>query len=210
MALGGIIRGKTTTLRTPTEDDLVAFARWMADLRLRRATKVWHEPAMPATWKERLAEQTKEKDSVLWSIEAETRLVGLARVDWGWEPRHDSAHVSHFLVAPDEWRKGYGADAALALHRYLFDYLDLRHVGLELHADNAAAIRICETLGYVEFGHGHEVYYRDGAYVDQLWMLMERATWDERWGAEHREYAPLEGRTTPAGNARERQKGGVG
>jgi len=201
MALGGIVRGTTTTLRTPVEDDLVSYGRWMADLRLRRLAGVWHEPAMPATWKERLVEQTKEKDNVLFSIEAEGRLVGLARIGWGWEPRRDSAHITYFAIAPDEWRKGYGWDAALALHRYLFDYLDLRRVGLELHADNAAARRICDKLGYIEFGHGHEVYYRDGAYVDQSWMLMERDTWDERWGKQHREYQPLGTRTMPKGGA---------
>src|SRR4030081_1118652 len=54
MALGGIIRGKRTTLRIPTEEDLPAYSRWMADLRVRRISPVWHEPAMPATWKERL------------------------------------------------------------------------------------------------------------------------------------------------------------
>ena len=81
MALGGIVRGTTTTLRTPVEDDLVSYGRWMADLRLRRLAGVWHEPAMPATWKERLVEQTKEKDTVLFSIEAEGRLVGLLTVE---------------------------------------------------------------------------------------------------------------------------------
>ena len=34
--------------RLPTEDDLVAYARWMADMRLRALTRPWHEPAMPA------------------------------------------------------------------------------------------------------------------------------------------------------------------
>ncbi len=197
MALGGIVRGTTTTLRTPTEDDLRAIAGWMADMRVRHATRVWHEPAMPATWKERLTEQTKEKDSVLWAIEAETRLVGLARVSWGWEPRRDTSHIEHFLIAPDEWRKGFGGDAALALHRYLFDYLDLRRVSIEIHADVAGARRIAERLGYVEYAHGHDVFYRDGALVDELSLLMERATWDERWGGAHREYAPLGGSTTP-------------
>ena len=201
MALGGIVRGKTATLRLPTEDDLVAYGRWMADLRLRRAADVWHEPAMPATWKERLAEQTKEKESALWTIEADGKAVGLVRVRWGWEPRRDSAFVEYFAIAPDEWRKGYGFDAALALHRYLFDYLDLRRVGVELRADNEGGRRICEKLGYVEFSHGHEVHYRDGSYVDELGLLMERETWDTRWGEQHREYEPLGTRTTPKGSA---------
>ena len=78
MALGGTIRGKMTTLRLPAEADLEAYNRWMADMRVRRAHRVWHEPAMPATWKERFKETAKDKMGVLWSIDGDGRLVGFA------------------------------------------------------------------------------------------------------------------------------------
>ena len=191
MALGGIVRGKRTTLRTPTEDDLSAYSRWMADMRVRRAAGVWHQPAMPATWKERLKEQAKEQRSVLWSIDADGRLVGLARARVGGVESAPSAHLQHFIIDPDEWRKGYGWDAALALHRYFFDYLDLKRCGTELRGDNVAALRIAEKLGYSEFGRGHQVHYRDGSYVDESWMLMEREAWDARFGKTEREYVPF-------------------
>lgn len=190
MGLGGIIDGKRTTLRTPTEDDLVPIARWMADMRVRHLTRPWHEPAMPATWKERFAEQTKDKSSVVWTIDAGGRAMGMVKARFGWEPHRDGSHIEHFVVDPDEWRKGYGFDAALALHRYLFDYLDLRRVSATFTAENAGARRIADRLGYVVFAEKHRVHYRDGAYADELELLMERATWDERWSGE-REYQPL-------------------
>jgi RimJ/RimL family protein N-acetyltransferase len=188
MALGGTIRGKQTTLRLPVEADLETYNRWMADMRARRAHSVWHEPAMPGTWKERFKEIAKEKQTVLWSIDAGDTLVGLA-VGHVW-PMGNGFDVNHFVIDPDGWRKGHGSDAALALHRYLFDYLDLRLVTVDLRADNAAGIRIAEKLGYTEYAHGHEVHYRDGAYVDELKLRMEKDTWQERWSAE-REYPPL-------------------
>jgi len=191
MALGGIIRGKRTTLRPPTEEDLPAYSRWMADMRVRRAGPIWHEPAMPATWKERLKDQAKEQRVVLWSIEADGRLIGLARARLGGLEGPPGVNPQHFILDPEEWRKGYGWDAALALHRYFFDYLDLKRSGFELRADNVAALRIAEKLGYTEFGRGHQVHYRDGAYVDEVWLVMQRETWDERFGKTEREYAPL-------------------
>ncbi len=191
MALGGIIRGKRTTLRTPVEEDLPAYSKWMADLRVRHASEVWHEPAMPATWKERLKEQAKEQRVVLWSIETDGRLIGLARARIGGLEGAPGAHFQRFILDPEEWRKGYGWDAALALHRYFFDYLDLKRVGAELRADNVAALRIAEKLGYTEFGRGHQVHYRNGGYVDDVWVLVERATWDEGFGKTEREYVPL-------------------
>jgi RimJ/RimL family protein N-acetyltransferase len=191
MALGGVVRGKRTTLRTPTEDDLASYSRWMADLRVRRAGRIWHEPAMPATWKERLKDQAKDQRVVLWSIETEGRLIGMARARLGSIEGPPGAYLQHFIIDPEDWRKGHGWDAALALHRYFFDYLDLQRSGLELRADNVAALRIAEKLGYTEFGRGHEVYYRDGAYVDEAWLLIERATWNERWAQSEREYVPF-------------------
>ena len=191
MALGGIIRGKRTTLRTPTEDDLAHYSRWMADMRVRRAGRIWHEPAMPATWKERLKEQAKEQRAVLWSIETEGRLIGLVRARVGGLESPPAANLQHFIIDPDEWHQGYGWDAALALHRYFFDYLDLKRSGTELRADNVAGLRIAEKLGYTEFARGHDVYYRHGSYVDESWILMERSVWDERFGKTEREYAPL-------------------
>ena len=98
--------------------------------------------------------------------------------------------LNHFLIDPEQWRKGYGSDSALALHRYLFDYLDLRLVTVDLRADNTAGIRIAERLGYAEYARGHQVHYRDGAYVDEIKLRMDKATWQERWSAE-REYPPL-------------------
>jgi RimJ/RimL family protein N-acetyltransferase len=188
MALGGTIRGKKTTLRLPAEADLETFNRWMADMRARRAHRVWHEPAMPATWKERFKEIAKEKMDVLWSIDVDGRLVGFATGSF-WSVTELGFTLRQFLIDPDEWRKGHGFDAALALHRYLFDYLNLPRVGVEVRADNVAALRIAERLGYVEYARGHEVYYRDGAYVDEIQLFMGKDAWNERWGATEREYA---------------------
>jgi len=189
MALGGTIRGKKTTLRLPAEADLDSYNRWMADMRVRRAHRVWHEPAMPATWKERFKETAKDKMGVLWSIDGDGRLVGFAAGSF-WSMTQLGFTLRQLVIDPDQWRKGYGFDAALALHRYLFDYLDLPRVGAEVRADNVAALRIGERLGYVEYARGHEVHYRDGGYVDEIQLFMGKEAWQERWSAE-REYPPL-------------------
>lgn len=190
MALGGTIRGKKTTLRLPAEADLETYNRWMADMRVRRAHRVWHEPAMPATWKERFKETAKDKMSVLWSVDVDGRLVGFA-VGSFWSITQPGFTLRQFVIDPDEWRKGYGFDAAVALHRFVFDYLDLPRIGVEIRVDNVAALRIAERLGYVEYARGHEVHYRDGGYVDEVQLFMDKGAWQERWGATEREYAPL-------------------
>ncbi len=190
--LGGTVRGKRTRLRCPREDDLGPYGRWMADVRVRHSGAVWHEPAWIATWKERLTEQAKDKESILWSIEVEGELVGMLRGSFGWDaPMSDHISIEHFIVDPERWGSGYGFDAALSFHRYALDYLSRRWCDISIREDNAAARRIADKLGYEEFGHGHAVHYVDGRYVDELSLRLPRETWLERWGASEREYEQL-------------------
>jgi RimJ/RimL family protein N-acetyltransferase len=190
---GGTVRGRTATLRVPVDADLEAHKRWAADMRVRRAGPVgrWHEPAATATWKERWTEQAKDKTSVLWSIQAGDALVGFTRIRFEGAPHADGVTIREFVIDPDHARKGYGWDAALALHRWAFDFMNLRLTVIDgIAADDIGRQRIFEKLGYVRFGHGHGRYYRDGGYVDQYLYQMERDTWNERWPDE-REYPPL-------------------
>jgi len=190
---GGTVRGRTTTLRVPVDADLDAHKRWAADMRVRRAGPIgrWHEPAATATWKERWTEQAKDKTSVLWSIDGDGRLVGYALIRFQGAPHADGISLDHLVIDPDEGRKGYGWDAALTLHRWVFDFMNLRLAATDrIAADDVGRQRILEKLGYVRFGHGHAVYYRAGAYVDQYLYQMDRDAWHERWPDE-REYPPL-------------------
>lgn len=190
---GGTVRGTLTTLRLPVDADLALHQRWAADMRVRRAGPIgrWHEPAATATWKERWTEQAKDKADVLWSIAAGGATVGYARIHFDGAPRAEIVSLEQFVIDPDHERKGYGWDAALTLHRWIFDIMDLRMAATDrIAADDLGRQRILEKLGYARFGHGHAVYYRDGAYVDQYLYQMDKDTWNERWPNE-REYAPL-------------------
>jgi len=185
--LGGTIRGKIVSLRTPREDDLLFVNALVSDLRIRREGQLWAQPAALLTWKERLAEAAKDQDTVIWAIDdGGGKTVGIARA--GVERGDRKGHIQELTIDPERWGRGLGGDAALALHRYFFDYLDWRVCSAELAADNARGLRLAARLGYREFGRGHAVYFRDGAYTDGVWLRFDRETWDERWAGE-REYA---------------------
>lgn len=190
---GGVVRGKLATLRLPVEADIDAHKRWAADMRVRRAGPIgrWHEPAATATWKDRWTEQAKDRTSVLWSIAAGDATIGYIRIQFDGAPHAAIVSLEQFVIDPAHERKGYGWDAAVALHRWIFDIMDLRMAATDrIAADDIGRQRILEKLGYVRFGHGHAVYYRDGAYVDQFLYQLEKDAWQERWPNE-REYAPL-------------------
>jgi RimJ/RimL family protein N-acetyltransferase len=185
---GGVVRGKTVALRTPREEDLAFVDRLAADMRVRQEGQLWGEPATMATWKARFTEAAADKDGVVWTIESDGKQVGIVRV--GLERGDRKGHIQELTIDPEQRGRGLGFDAALALHRYFFDYLDWKNCNAELAADNARGLRLAARLGYTEFGRGHAVYFRDGTYTDDVWLRFDRATWDERWSAE-REYAPF-------------------
>jgi RimJ/RimL family protein N-acetyltransferase len=191
--LGGIVRGKRISLRLPVEADIDLHKRWAADMRVRRAGPIgrWHEPAATATWKERWTEEAKDKTSVLWSIAAGDATVGYIRIRFEGAPHAETVGLEQFVIDPDHQRKGYGWDAALTLHRWIFDFMNIRLAATDrIAADDLGRQRILEKLGHVRFGHGHSVYYRDGAYVDQYLYQLERDAWLERFPDE-REYTLL-------------------
>ena len=189
--LGGTVRGSTVRLRLPTVDDLPSYQRWSADMRVRAGGPVGliGEPAMQATWRERLIEWEKEKETVVWSIEAESSLIGMAAVRFSGAPAADTIDISRFVIDPERWRSGYGWDAALTLHRWIFDVCHLRVADIDLPADNIAGLRIATKLGYERYALGHAVHYRDGRWHDEHQLRMDLDTWDAGWGKTQREYA---------------------
>ncbi|HET8569049.1 MAG TPA: GNAT family protein [Candidatus Limnocylindria bacterium] len=191
--LGGIVRGRRVSLRPMRDDDLPGVSRWSADLRVRRAHSAgyWAEPATLATWKERLAEASKDHRSVLWAIESDGALVGSAAVGMPDPAFSDIVDVRHLTIDPERWRRGLGWDAALTVHRWIFDIAHVRIAATRVPADAAGALRIAERLGYTTFARGRRAYWHDGAHVDETRLRMELATWDERFGESERDYEAL-------------------
>jgi len=66
--------------------------------------------------------------------------------------------------------KGYGAEAIRLLLRYAFDTLNLRNVMLCVHADNAQGLACYRKVGFREIGRRREATFKNGAYVDVVYM----------------------------------------
>ena len=71
-------------------------------------------------------------------------VAGLYQVDW--HNRHAELGVS--IVTPEERRKGFGIDANAIMLDYAFGHLGFQRIWGHVKADNEAALRLCERLGY--------------------------------------------------------------
>lgn len=100
--------------------------------------------------------------------------LGLAR-----QKRPKFAHVGFLwgmYVHPDAMGRGVGralVDAALALAR---SQPGLRHVTLQVSADNRAAIALYQSFGFVEIGREPDAMRVGNAFVDELRMYLPIAT----------------------------------
>jgi RimJ/RimL family protein N-acetyltransferase len=191
--LGGTVRGKRVTLRTTIESDLADHNRWHADP---ESTKWLPRRPVPQSIDQRkdwLKETAKDHGLIHWELEADGTHAGYCAARLLWPPTADAWWVDSFFITPDLRRRGLGIDAARALHRYLVDYLGLAFGDAWLHRDDSAGRRIAESLGYVEYAHGRDVFYHDGRYWDDWRGILKAEDFRKRFPDEL-EYPTVPGR----------------
>ena len=75
------------------------------------------------------------------------------------------------FIGDEECRgKGYGAEAIRLILEYGFKTLNLHNIMLTVHADNCAAIACYKKVGFREEGRLREWVYKNGNYIDKIYM----------------------------------------
>lgn len=72
----------------------------------------------------------------------------------------------------DFQRKGYGTESTKMLVDYGFKNLQLHKISLEVYEFNKEAIKMYERLGFVKEGHYRKHSFKDGKYVDLIFMSL--------------------------------------
>ncbi|SFA75152.1 Protein N-acetyltransferase, RimJ/RimL family [Amycolatopsis marina] len=100
---------------------------------------------------------------------AEGRAIGIVGLS-GAEPESGRAELDIYIGEPDFRGGGYGTDATRVICRYGFDSMRLHRISLWVVAENIAARRVYEKLGFVEEGRQRESFRRDGRWHDHILM----------------------------------------
>lgn len=120
-------------------------------------------------WMERLASNDPSR-IVFLIAEVEGKLAGggaLTRYD---EPRRSHAAKLGMHVSLPYQGRGVGRALMAALLERAEHQLGLSRVELSVYPDNARAIGLYETTGFVHEGRARRASFRDGGYVDDLLM----------------------------------------
>jgi RimJ/RimL family protein N-acetyltransferase len=80
------------------------------------------------------------------------------------------ASVGLFIGEPENRGKGYGTEALSLILNYGFRELNYRNIMLRVHSDNEQGIDCYKKVGFNEFGRRHEAQYKNGKYIDVIYM----------------------------------------
>lgn len=83
-----------------------------------------------------------------------------------------NAFLGIFIGEEEHRSKGYGAEAIKLILAYGFNTLNLHNIMLSVNADNAEGIACYKKVGFREVGRRREWVYKNGKYVDRIYMDM--------------------------------------
>jgi len=164
--------GERIYLRGVEKSDLSGeYFQWLNDYEVTRflesgvfpnsqeAMEAYYQARVTSSNEVFLAIVLKENDRHIGNLK-------LGPVNW----IHRFAELGILVGAKDCWNKGYGTEATVLLMDYAFKRLNLNKVTLGVIAENEAAVRVYERIGFVKEGRITEYYLIDGRYRDKIVM----------------------------------------
>jgi RimJ/RimL family protein N-acetyltransferase len=177
-----MILGERVRLRHTEREDLTFFVEWLNDPDVRRGLML-HLPlsiAEEEQWFENML--TSPQDERPLVIEAKTEddwtMIGNSsfhNLDW----RNRNAELGIFIGEKSYWDRGYGTEVMRLLLKHGFNTLNLHMIYLRVYEDNLRAIRAYEKSGFVEDGRLRQMIFKDGEFLDVIFMSVLRAEWRE-------------------------------
>lgn len=167
---GSSLCGSRVVLGPLAEDDSDVLWSWIntRELILYNAP---YRPVHQSAHRAWFADVCQRQDLVLFAIRERNsgRLIGVCQLHTI-HPVHHSAELQ-IRIGDAAWRgKGCGREALGMLLAIGFGDLNLRRIFLRVLADNTAAIRLYQSLGFIEEGRLREAVFVDGRYQDLLMM----------------------------------------
>jgi RimJ/RimL family protein N-acetyltransferase len=170
-----MLRGERVQVRAVELADLPSLHDWWAD------PAHWHEMAEPARllsfeavedWYDAERDRVDLQEGRTLAI-ADSAGGILGTIQYGRiDPRDRACEIGMFLGKGEDRGKGYGSEALRLLLAFLFGDLGVHRASLQVHPDNAAAIRCYEKMGFASEGRLRQCRFFDGRFHDMLVMAL--------------------------------------
>ncbi len=176
-----MIVGKQVRLRAIEREDIPRFVRWLNDSEVTQNLLI-NSPlstAMEEKWFDHQMEIPPTQGQVL-AIDA------FVNNDWihigncglhSIEPVNHSAEFGIFIGEKEFWNKGLGTEATLLMLKHGFEDLNLHSIYLNVYATNLRAMKVYEAAGFVKEGVQREAVFKNGRYIDLIFMSILQSEW---------------------------------
>ena len=157
-------------IRPATEDDAEGFARVFADRSAALGT-LQHPYTTAELWRTRLTANGPGNRQAMFVALVNGRVVGNAGV----HPVSDNPRLRHVCgIGISIMTRYQGLGIGRMLMNMTLDFAErwanYSRIELTVHADNARAIKLYESLGFLHEGRHRDFSFREGGYVDALFM----------------------------------------
>lgn len=157
------------TVRAATEDDAEAFAKVFSDRSASNGT-LQHPYTSTEVWRTRLAGNVGTRQVVLAAV-VNGRVVGNAGIHAVSDnPRKKHVCSLGISIAQKYQGRGVGRTLMNSCLDFADHWANYARVELTVHADNTRAIKLYESLGFQQEGRLRDFSFREGGYVDALFM----------------------------------------
>jgi len=163
------LQGERVYLSPVNPDDAEQYTKWMNDPEV-ACNLGQHQNVISLRSERKFVEEMAESgyDFAIVLDESDTLTGNISLEDIG--NRDRCATLGLFIGDAENRGKGYGTEAIRLLLRYAFDTLNLHNVKLSVHADNAQGLACYRKVGFKEFGRRRGATFKNGAYVDVVYM----------------------------------------
>ena len=173
------LTGNKVTLRKITKEDYENYNAFedVMESRLLMNDGIPFPPT-DADHEKFLGEISSEKDDYMFGIELKDEklfigTIAVYLVNWN----NGTCHVG-ISIGPDFQGKGYGTDAMKVLLDFIFNYMNVNKVKLQVFGYNKRAIGSYEKCGFLLEGTLKEELFRFGKYHDIYVMGLLRRDWE--------------------------------
>jgi RimJ/RimL family protein N-acetyltransferase len=150
-------------------DDAETYVKWVNDIEVAGHLGNYVRMIGLSNEREILEKLAKDEGSFAIIRMEDDALIGGVSLN-GIDHLHRRANIGIFIGDAENRGKGYGTEAIRLMLDYGFHTLNLQNIMLQVHADNPNAIACYNKVGFKEFGRRRSAHYRDGEYIDVVFM----------------------------------------
>ena len=163
------LEGENVYLSPINVDDYQIYTKWLNNYNIVKYLTMQNQ-LLSLNKEKEIMEKISNEEFVFAIVKSDKDVlignVGLSNIDY----KNGNAELGIFIGEEGELSKGYGSEAILLLINYAFNNLRLHNIMLTVYADNIRAIKCYNKCGFKEFGRRTDALFRDGKYIDLIYM----------------------------------------